>query len=87
MLGGEALDRTLGALVVARVLVAFSALALWADAESPLVQGICALVGVLDRVELPIRGGWSGPGTGVLHLAGMEDPAAADTFAWSDRDW
>ena len=74
VLGGEALDRTLGALVVARVLVAFTALVLWAEAGSMLGQVVCALVAALTVIELPIRGGWSGPGTGVLHLAGMEDP-------------
>ncbi len=76
VLGGDALNMALGALVLSRVLVAFTALILWAAAGSLLGQVACAVAAVLTVIELPIRGGWSGPGTGVLHLAGMEDPPA-----------
>lgn len=74
--GGEALNRLLGSLMLARVLTAYAVLILWGASENFLGRLCCVILVVLTALELPIRGGWTGAGTGVLRLPGMEDPPA-----------
>ncbi len=72
--GGPALHRALGALVLPRVVLATATTALWPAAHRSLGLLAVTLLVAVTVAELPLRGGWGGPGTGVRNLPGLEEP-------------
>ena len=68
------LNHMLGTLVMPRAVLALGLFSGWAGTDLGVAVTTVSLMVLTTMLELPLRGGWGGPGSGVRNFAELADP-------------